>query len=75
CPAAGACWHLPRLLGSEAAKRLLFLDEAWSAERALGAGLVGEVVADERHGQLAHLHVPALDERRQAALEELLAGY
>ncbi len=28
-----------------------------------------EVVADERHGQLAHLHVPALDERRQAALE------
>ncbi|MCO5626394.1 enoyl-CoA hydratase/isomerase family protein, partial [Pseudomonas aeruginosa] len=25
-----------------------FLDEAWSAERALGAGLVGEVVADER---------------------------
>ena len=34
-----------------------------------------EVVADERHGQLAHLHVPALDERRQAALEELLGGY
>lgn len=48
CPDAGASWHLPRLLGSEAAKRLLFLDEAWSAERALGAGLVGEVVADER---------------------------
>lgn len=34
-----------------------------------------EVVADERHGQLAHLHVPALDERRRAALEELLGGY
>ncbi len=43
CPDAGAGWHLPRLLGSEAAKRLLFLDEAWSAERATGhAGLVSE---------------------------------
>ncbi|WCD79921.1 enoyl-CoA hydratase/isomerase family protein [Pseudomonas sp. TUM22785] len=47
CPDAGASWHLPRLIGSEAAKRLLFLDELWNAERALNAGLVGEVVADE----------------------------
>lgn len=47
-PDAGASWHLPRLIGVEAAKRLLFLDELWNAERALGAGLVGEVLADEQ---------------------------
>lgn len=28
-PDAGASWHLPRLIGSEQAKRLLFLDEPW----------------------------------------------
>jgi 2-(1,2-epoxy-1,2-dihydrophenyl)acetyl-CoA isomerase len=47
-PDAGASWHLPRLIGTEQAKRLLFLDELWGAERALAAGLVGEVVADEQ---------------------------
>ncbi|WP_262196569.1 enoyl-CoA hydratase/isomerase family protein, partial [Escherichia coli] len=47
-PDAGASWHLPRLIGSEQAKRLLFLDELWSADRALATGLVGEVVADEQ---------------------------
>lgn len=47
-PDAGASWHLPRLIGSEQAKRLLFLDELWSADRALAAGLVGEVCADEQ---------------------------
>lgn len=47
-PDAGASWHLPRLIGTEQAKRLLFLDELWSAERALAAGLVGEVCADEQ---------------------------
>lgn len=47
-PDAGASWHLPRLIGSELAKRLLFLDELWGAERALAAGLVGEVVADDQ---------------------------
>ncbi|HGY9626593.1 enoyl-CoA hydratase-related protein [Pseudomonas juntendi] len=47
-PDAGASWHLPRLIGSEQAKRLLFLDELWSAERALAAGLVGEVCADDQ---------------------------
>ncbi|AZC50331.1 enoyl-CoA hydratase/isomerase family protein [Pseudomonas chlororaphis] len=47
-PDAGASWHLPRLIGSEQAKRLLFLDEPWGAERALAAGLVGEVCADEQ---------------------------
>ncbi|MHC8390789.1 enoyl-CoA hydratase/isomerase family protein [Pseudomonas sp. MDT2-39-1] len=47
-PDAGASWHLPRLIGTEQAKRLLFLDEMWSAERALAAGLVGEVCADDQ---------------------------
>jgi len=54
-PDAGASWHLPRLIGSEQAKRLLFLDELWSAERALAVGLVGEVVADDQ------LHARTLD--------------
>ncbi|MBF8756683.1 enoyl-CoA hydratase/isomerase family protein [Pseudomonas guariconensis] len=47
-PDAGASWHLPRLIGTEQAKRLLFLDELWGAERALAAGLVSEVCADEQ---------------------------
>jgi 2-(1,2-epoxy-1,2-dihydrophenyl)acetyl-CoA isomerase len=47
-PDAGASWHLPRLIGSEHAKRLLFLDELWGAERALATGLVGELCADEQ---------------------------
>ncbi len=51
-PDAGASWHLPRLIGVEHSKRLLFLDELWSAERALAAGLDGEVCADE--ALLAH---------------------
>ncbi|WP_460126297.1 enoyl-CoA hydratase/isomerase family protein [Pseudomonas sp. S2_C03] len=51
-PDAGASWHLPRLIGVEQSKRLLFLDELWSADRALAAGLVGEVCADEE--LLAH---------------------
>ncbi|QXQ20836.1 enoyl-CoA hydratase/isomerase family protein [Pseudomonas tolaasii] len=55
-PDAGASWHLPRLIGIEQAKRLLFLDELWSAERALAAGLVGEVVADDQlHAHTAEL--------------------
>jgi 2-(1,2-epoxy-1,2-dihydrophenyl)acetyl-CoA isomerase len=47
-PDAGASWHLPRLIGTEQAKRLLFLDELWGADRALAAGLVGEVCADDQ---------------------------
>lgn len=47
-PDAGASWHLPRLIGAEQAKRLLFLDELWGAERALAVGLVGEVCAEEQ---------------------------
>lgn len=47
-PDAGSSWHLPRLLGEERAKRYLFLDEWWSAEQALAAGMVGEVVDDDQ---------------------------
>lgn len=47
-PDAGASWHLARLIGSEQAKRLLFLDELWVSERALATGLVSEVCADEQ---------------------------
>jgi len=46
-PDAGASWHLPRLIGLEQTKRLLFLDEIWSADRALATGLVSEICADE----------------------------
>lgn len=46
-PDAGASWHLPRLIGLEQSKRLLFLDELWSADHALATGLVGEVCADD----------------------------
>jgi 2-(1,2-epoxy-1,2-dihydrophenyl)acetyl-CoA isomerase len=52
-PDAGASWHLPRLIGAEQAKRFLFLDELWGAERALAAGLVGELCADEQLPTLA----------------------
>jgi len=54
CPDAGASWHLPRLIGEEQAKRLLFFDELWNAERALAAGLVGEVCADNELLTLAN---------------------
>ncbi|MCU1761070.1 enoyl-CoA hydratase-related protein [Pseudomonas sp. 14P_8.1_Bac3] len=46
-PDAGASWHLPRLIGLEQTKRLLFLDEIWSADRALATGLVSEVCTNE----------------------------
>ncbi|MGA4815024.1 hypothetical protein ACPA9J_05395 [Pseudomonas aeruginosa] len=56
---------LPRACSAaRAAKRLLFLDEAWSAERALwSAGLIGEVVTGER-----------LDPRRRSAPSRLASG-
>jgi 2-(1,2-epoxy-1,2-dihydrophenyl)acetyl-CoA isomerase len=47
-PDAGASWHLPRLIGVEQAKRLLFLDELWGADRALAAGLISDVCADDQ---------------------------
>lgn len=52
-PDAGASWHLPRLIGEEQAKRLLFLDQSWDAARALAVGLVGEVCADDQLLQVA----------------------
>ncbi|MDE2435182.1 MAG: enoyl-CoA hydratase/isomerase family protein [Sphingomonadales bacterium] len=42
-PDAGASWHLPRLIGTQAAKAFLFIDEAWGAKKALHHGLVLEV--------------------------------
>jgi len=63
CPDAGASWHLPRLIGDEQAKRLLFFDELCNAEKALAIGLVGELCADDELAALA----------RQRA-EELAAG-
>ena len=46
-PDAGASWHLPRLIGEQRAKELLFLDEPWDAERALQAGLVDSTWPDQ----------------------------
>lgn len=46
-PDAGASWNLPRVIGVEEAKRLLFLDEPYDSERALSIGLVGKVVDDD----------------------------
>ena len=46
-PDAGASWHLPRLIGEQRARELLFLDEPWDAERALQAGLVSSVWPDQ----------------------------
>jgi len=33
------------------------------------------VRSDDRHGQLAHIHVPGLDDARRSALEQGLAGF
>lgn len=47
-PDAGASWNLPRIIGEEEAKRLLFLDEPYDAEQALSVGLVGRLVDDDK---------------------------
>lgn len=41
----------------------------------LAPGLSVEVRADDRHGQLAHIHVPDLHDQRRSALEQRLAGF
>jgi len=56
CPDAGASWHLPRLIGEEQAKRLLFLDEPYNAEQALAAKLVGQICEDGELATLAQEH-------------------
>lgn len=50
-PAAGGATRLPRKIGVNRAKQLLFTGEFWSAERMRECGLVNEVVpAAELHG-------------------------
>ena len=39
-PDAGSSWHLPRIIGLEQTKNFLFYDEAWSAQKALDAGMI-----------------------------------
>ncbi|WP_128905491.1 enoyl-CoA hydratase/isomerase family protein [Halorubrum amylolyticum] len=46
-PGWGGTQRLPRLVGDETAKRLVFLGERIDASEAAEIGLVGEVVADE----------------------------
>ncbi len=46
-PDGGTTWLLPRLVGEPAARRFFFNNENWSAEEALAAGAVDEVVATE----------------------------
>ena len=47
CGDYGVTFTLPRLVGPEQARRLLFLGETWDAPTALARGLVGQVVADD----------------------------
>ena len=46
-PGWGGTQRLPRLVGDETARRMLFLGERLDAESAADVGLVGEVVADD----------------------------
>ncbi|QVQ51522.1 enoyl-CoA hydratase/isomerase family protein [Spiractinospora alimapuensis] len=46
-PAGGASIRLPRRIGVNNAKRLMFTAESWSAERMRSVGLVSEVVDDD----------------------------
>ncbi|AGB31141.1 enoyl-CoA hydratase [Natrinema pellirubrum DSM 15624] len=46
-PGWGATQRLPRLVGDETARRMIFLGERLDAESAAEAGLFGEVVADD----------------------------
>lgn len=56
-------WFIPRRVGSRRAAEFLMLNQKWSAEEALAAGLVSRVVADE-----------ALDEEARALAAQLAAG-
>jgi 2-(1,2-epoxy-1,2-dihydrophenyl)acetyl-CoA isomerase len=48
CPDVATMYTLPRLVGMARAKQFLFGNATWSAEDALNAGLVAQVVADEQ---------------------------
>ena len=43
-PDVGGSWLYPRLMGLEAAKRFVYTGERWDAAKAMGHGLVSEVV-------------------------------
>lgn len=47
-PAGGGAVRLPRRIGANRAKHLLFTADRWSAQRMYEAGLVAEVVAPDR---------------------------
>jgi 2-(1,2-epoxy-1,2-dihydrophenyl)acetyl-CoA isomerase len=47
-PDGGTTWLLPRLVGEQRSRTFFFENQIWSAEEALGAGAIDEVVeADE----------------------------
>lgn len=46
-PDGGTTWLLPRLVGEAKSRRFFFNNETWSAEQAMEAGAIDEVVADE----------------------------
>jgi len=48
CPDVATMYTLPRLVGMARAKQLLFGNATWSAQDALAAGLVVEVVSDDK---------------------------
>ena len=84
-PGWGGTQRLPRLVGDETARRMVFLGERLDAEAAADAGLVGEVVApaafddriDDLAAQLAArpgFAVAAAKEAINAAEEEPLAA-
>ena len=46
-PDGGTTWLLPRLVGEHVSRRFFFENQIWSAEEALGAGALDEVVEAE----------------------------
>jgi 2-(1,2-epoxy-1,2-dihydrophenyl)acetyl-CoA isomerase len=48
CPDVATMYTLPRLVGMARAKQLIFGNATWNAQDALAAGLVAQVVADDK---------------------------